>query len=194
MTASTREIFDRDRYAVLRALVAEPLRGFLWRYVLERVSAGAMGSDADWPGTPVSYGDLVMEHMLERLRPDAEAASGRSLFPTYSYLRVYQTGNHLKPHRDRPACEFSLSLAIGQEPASGAWPLWVRGPSGPGAVELQPGDAVLYRGMELEHWREPYAGVRLAQVFLHYVDRDGPCAEWKFDKRESLAMSVRLPI
>ena len=61
-------------------------------------------------------------------------------------------------------------------------------------MELEPGDAVLYRGMVLEHWRDPYEGVRAAQVFLHYVDQDGPHAEWKFDKRPSLAMSVPLPI
>jgi hypothetical protein len=193
MRQETDVSFDRDRYAVLRALVAEPMRGFLWRYVLEREAAGTMASDPEWPGTPVSYGDVVMEHLLERLRPDVEAASGRRLFPTYSYLRLYKTGNALRKHRDRPACEISLSLAIGQEPAA-AWPLWLQGTSGPIAVDLQPGDAALYRGIELEHWRDPYPGDRLAQVFLHYVDQDGPCAEWKYDKRASLAMSVRLPI
>ena len=193
MTVPTREAFDRDRYAVIRGLVVEPMRSFLWRYVLEREAAGTMAADPDWPGTPVQYGDIVMEHLLERFRPVVEEASGRPLFPTYSYLRLYKTGNLLKPHRDRPACEISLSLSIGQEPAS-AWPLWLRGPSGPAAVELQPGDAVLYRGIETEHWRDPYPGVRLAQVFLHYVDQEGPYAEWQYDKRGSLAMSVRLPI
>jgi hypothetical protein len=193
ITASIREAFERERYAVVRSLIVEPLRGFLWRYVLEREAAGTMATDEDWPGTPVSYGDVVMEHLLERLRPDVEAASGRALFPTYSYLRLYKPGNALRPHRDRPACEISLSLNIGQDPPV-AWPLWLRGSSGPQAVELQPGDAVLYRGTELEHWREPYQGVQAAQVFLHYVDQDGPHAEWKYDKREALSMIVKLPI
>jgi hypothetical protein len=193
MTDSTRDVFERERYAVIRGLVQEPLRGFLWRYVLGKEAEGTMSSDPDWPGTPVAYADVVMEHMLERLRPDVEEASGRRLFPTYSYLRLYKTGNVLRPHRDRPSCEISLSLAIGHEPAA-AWPLWLRGSSGPCAVELQPGDAVLYRGVELEHWRDPYGGVRAAQVFLHYVDQDGPHAEWKFDKRPDLGRTVRLPI
>jgi hypothetical protein len=190
---STPAIFERDHYVVLRALVQPPLLGFLWRYVLDREAAGTMASDPEWPGTPVAYGDVVMEHMLERLRPAAEAASRRRLFPTYSYMRLYKTGNALRPHRDRPACEISLSVNLGQEPAD-AWPLWLSGSAGPRAAELQPGDAVLYRGMELEHWREPYRGVRAAQVFLHYVDQDGPHAEWKYDKREALSMMVRLPI
>ena len=185
--------FAEQGFALMPSLIVDPLRGFLWRYVTEREAAGGLAADPNWPGTPVAYGDLVMEHLLERLRPHVEAASGRRLFPTYSYLRVYQHGNALKPHRDRPACEISVSLHIGQETPV-PWPLWLEGVDGPQAVELQPGDAVLYRGTELEHWREPYTGIRAAQVFLHYVDQDGPLAEWKFDKRESLAMSVKLPI
>ena len=193
MMESSKDTFEREQYALMRSVIAEPLRGFLWRYVLEREAAGTLASDPDWPGTPVAYGDVVMEHLLERLRPEVEVASGRRLFPTYSYLRLYKTGNVLKPHLDRPACEISLSLNIGQEPPV-VWPLWMRGSIGPQAVELHPGDAVLYRGMHLEHWRERYEGVRAAQVFLHYVDQDGPYADWKFDKRDALGMSVRLPI
>jgi PKHD-type hydroxylase len=50
------------------------------------------------------------------------------------------------------------------------------------------GDAALYRGMDKVHWREPYKeGKWQAQVFLHYVDADGPHAEWKFDKRPKLS-------
>jgi hypothetical protein len=193
MTDTMRDTFERERYVVWRSVIAEPLRLFLWRHVLEGDAAGTMESDADFPGAPVAYGDVVMEHLLERLRPDVEAASGRRLFPTYSYVRLYRTGNALKPHRDRPACEISLSLNLGQDPAD-AWPLWLRGPDGPKAVAMQPGDGVLYHGFELEHWREPYGGVRAAQVFLHYVDQDGPHAEWKFDKRASLGLNPRLPI
>jgi len=35
-------------------------------------------------------------------------------------------------------------------------------------------------------------GQRAAQVFLHYVDRNGPSAEWKFDKREGWRVLERL--
>jgi hypothetical protein len=193
MKASLPEIFDRERWALIPGIVVQPLLGFLWRHVLDREIAGNLSSDPDRPGTPVAYGDVVMEHMLERLRPQIEAAAGLRLHPTYSYLRLYKHGDVLKAHHDRPACEISLSLNIGQQP-DGAWPLWIRAADGPQGIALQPGDGVLYRGIELEHWRDPYAGEQAAQVFLHYVDREGPHAEWKFDKRPSLAMSVRLPI
>jgi hypothetical protein len=41
------------------------------------------------------------------------------------------------------------------------------------------GDAVIYRGCEMYHWREKYIeGQWQAQVFIHYVDQDGSYAEW----------------
>jgi hypothetical protein len=36
------------------------------------------------------------------------------------------------------------------------------------------------------HWREPFQGSRLVQVFLHYVDRNGPYADQRFDRRITL--------
>lgn len=185
----TPNAFAQQGFGVLRAIVVEPLLGSLWRHVLERDTAGTFATDPEWPGTPVAYGDVVMEHMLERLMPAIEAATGLALFPTYSYLRLYKRGDALRPHRDRPACEISVSLNVGQEPAI-EWPLWLRVEDGPRAVMLTPGDAVVYRGVDVEHWREPYDGVRAAQVFLHYVDRNGPHAEWRFDKRERLGLAV----
>ena len=55
-------------------------------------------------------------------------------------------------------------------------------------VKMNVGDAVLYRGMDVYHWREKYTeGKWQAQVFLHYVDQEGPHAEWKYDKRPKLS-------
>jgi hypothetical protein len=55
------------------------------------------------------------------------------------------------------------------------WPLWIEGPLGRAAVELGPGDALLYRGIECAHWREPF--------------------EYRFDRRPALGLGVetRLP-
>ena len=50
------------------------------------------------------------------------------------------------------------------------------------------GAAVVYKGCDLYHWREKYVeGNWQAQVFIHYVDAEGPNAEWKYDKRKKLA-------
>jgi hypothetical protein len=55
-------------------------------------------------------------------------------------------------------------------------------------VILQPGDMVVYKGSEVEHWREPYTGKEQIQLFFHYVDANGPHAECKFDYRPMLGL------
>ena len=60
------------------------------------------------------------------------------------------------------------------------WPIYINNT----AVMLEEGDAVLYKGCEVDHWREPYTeGTKQAQVFLHYVDANGPYTECKNDKK-----------
>ena len=52
------------------------------------------------------------------------------------------------------------------------------------SILLEEGDAVIYRGCEVVHWREPYnEGTKLAQVFLNYVDANGNFTEWENDKQ-----------
>ena len=130
--------------------------------------------------TPCAKGDPLMDTLLLSLLPQVEKLSGLELHPTYSYFRVCKHGDLLPKHRDRAACEISMTLCLGGDLL---WPFWLQGANGVVKVEMAPGDGVLYRGIECSHWREAFQGTRLAQLFLHYVDKDGPYAEWKFDKR-----------
>ena len=59
------------------------------------------------------------------------------------------------------------------------WPISV----GDASIDTEPGDAVIYRGVEYEHWRDEFQGDGQAQVFLHYVDQNGPYKHHKFDTR-----------
>ena len=138
--------------------------------------------------TPCAYGDPFMDTLLVSLLPRVEKCSGLELFPTYSYFRVCKRGDVLPKHRDRPSCEISMTLCLGCDLP---WPFWLEGPNGMIRVELKPGDGVVYRGVECTHWREAFEGTQVVQVFLHYVDKDGPYAEWKFDKRTSTSAPIR---
>lgn len=145
--------------------------------------------DAMVPGTPARYGAPEMDALLKRLRPKVEAATSLRLYPSYSYLRIYNRGDQLAAHVDRPACEVSVSLMLGQE-AARPWPLWVEARGNRYAASLRPGDALIYRGMECRHWRHTFRGSWQCQLFLHFVDRDGPHASWKFDRRPRLGLPV----
>lgn len=182
----TATIFERDRYVVLPSLLKQPSLTKLYHYtctVSELLAALSPGDD-HVPGTPRAYGDFMMDGLLNSLQPEVERATGLALFPTYSYFRLYKHGDRLAKHTDRPSCEISVSLCLGFEDGK-SWPLCIEGPKATSSVDLSPGDALLYRGTECPHWREVFEGNRQAQVFLHYVDQNGPNAEWKFDKRDS---------
>jgi hypothetical protein len=148
--------------------------------------------DEQCPLSEAIHGTVTFDKLLEDLTPHFEAASGLKLFPTYSYARLYNTQDEeLKVHRDRPACEVSATLTLDFE--GDVWPIYMganEDKSNPTEIKMMTGDAVMYRGCDIYHWREPYKeGKWQAQVFLHYVDQNGPHAEWKYDKRESLGLS-----
>ncbi len=179
--------FRAKWYVVERAFMDAASLGFFHEHALARADSNTIAlGDAQIADAPVAYGDPHLDTLLEKVRGRVEQATGFGLWPTYSYLRVYKRGNLLKAHRDRPACEISMTVNLGMSPEE-PWPIWIAGPMGIASVSLNPGDGLIYRGCDCYHWREPFAGNHLAQVFLHYVDRNGPHTEWKYDKRPRLS-------
>lgn len=182
--------FREKWYVVARGVMDANSLNFFYGHALALANSDStVLGDAQLADAPVAYCDPHLDALLESVRGRVEQATGFELWPTFSYLRVYKRGHLLKAHRDRPACEISMSLNLGMS-ADEPWPIWIAGPKGIASVALNPGDGLIYRGCDCFHWREPFAGTHLAQVFLHYVDQRGPKAEWKYDKREHLS---RLP-
>jgi hypothetical protein len=67
------------------------------------------------------------------------------------------------------------------------WPLHVRNrQEGAAGAPLRPGDALNYRGIELWHWREPFAVDTCFQVFMHHIDQNGRHGAQKWDGRPAL--------
>lgn len=189
-----RTTFARLGYTLLPALLEPELTRYFWSYVLTKFASRLIVKAGDnlVDNAPACYGDPAFDGLLEFLRPRVEEQTGLRLLPTYSYFRIYRKGDVLKRHRDRPACEISVSLNIGQTPAE-PWPIHIERDAGAFCARLSPGDAVLYRGIDCFHWRDAYEGTQLVQVFLHYVDRDGPHADQKFDGRATLMRPDRRP-
>jgi hypothetical protein len=178
--------FATERFAAWPSLLATDERRRLYAYAMARANQGTMSlDDPQVKQTPSAAGDFFMDGVLVDLAPRIEAATALRLFPTYSFLRVYKGGDVLARHTDRYACEISVTVCLGFD-ADGPWPIWIEGPLRTAPVQLNPGDALVYRGIECFHWRDRLAGKSAAQLFLHYVDQDGPHAEWKFDKRPAL--------
>jgi len=178
-------MFSKEKYCLIPRLLSVEIANYLFDYVVERASHGELSTDSRVPTAFSAYGDPVMEGILELLCPIISHHCECTLLPTYSYYRVYGNGDFLPRHRDREACEITASLNLGQKPGD-IWPLWLAKENGNFPAMLGPGDALIYRGGEYDHWRDPFMGETAAQVFFHFVDANGPFALWKFDKRKSL--------
>ena len=172
------KFFKDNGYLIIPKILSGELLDFIGIHAYNRARIdGISTAEPPFPNTPAFYADLAMENLSDFLLPKIESAAGMKLLPTYTYFRVYKAGDILKKHRDRPSCEISISMSLRKK--GNIWPIYINNI----AVMLEEGDAVLYKGCEMEHWREPYTeGTKLAQVFLHYVDANGPHTEWKNDK------------
>jgi len=210
--------FKKNKYQVIRGAISKELADIGYTYL--QISAEAdhwmlenyVTHSGNWlvgnfhdkqvPGSYAKYADRLMETLLIKTIPVMKDKTGLNLIPTYSYTRLYRTGNILNRHKDRPSCEISTTLNLGGD----SWPIFID-PTGadnvikeyegiikPGApkgikVDLKPGDMLIYSGCELEHWREPFQGKLCGQVFLHYNHANGPFAKSNlYDKRPILGI------
>jgi len=182
-TSSTQ--FAQEKYVHLKNFLDTTNCSELTLELKKIVNQGITTKDTQCPLSEAVHGSIVFDKLLVDLLPYFEQASGKKLLPTYSYARLYKTGEKLKVHKDRESCEISATLTLGFEGIP--WPIYMGDTEDNGKkIVMNVGDAVLYRGMEKYHWRKKFKGEWQAQVFLHYVDADGPHAEWKFDKRPGL--------
>ena len=139
------------------------------------------GSTSDILSIPNTrfYKEPLMDSLLLKKKSDMEKITGKKLLPTYSFWRMYTRYSDLKKHKDRPSCEISATICIDSDGTK--WPIYMGGTP----MELNPGDAVIYNGCHIEHWREAFTGDYQMQVFLHYVDANGPYKEFANDNEEA---------
>lgn len=187
--------FKEKKYVIVDSALSAEQCKLLSDHLLDLVEKNQTEKDSQCPLSESIYGDAILDSILEDLRPVVEKATGLNLYPTYSYARKYLPGDELKPHLDRAACEISATLTLGFD--GNVWPIHVSTDdtieNDIGEILMNPGDMVIYRGMEINHWRKPYTqGKWQCQVFLHYVDADGPHKDLKYDGREKLG--VKAPV
>lgn len=175
----------------------------LIKYIQKSVENGTTVYDNQVQNAYSVKGGPVLEKILEDLTPRMEIETGKKLYPTYAYARLYQKGSELHCHVDRDPCEYSATITLGY--AKHNWPLFIsehgeetdlgryniRGElcrvKNLKKFDINIGDALLYKGCDHPHWREKLKGQWHAQIFLHYVDQDGKNSKYKYDKRPSLS-------
>lgn len=187
------------KYAVVKNAITDELRQILYasmhimkdaEYFVNGISLKNKNHFTDtstvtsnaWP----VYGSPVTDALLIYMKPLIEEVTEKKLLPTYSYGRIHWQGSSMPKHTDRPSCEYSITLCISSDGADKPWPIYMDG----NEVILNPGDLCIYKGIDVPHWRDEFQGTEHIQVFLHYVDQEGPYTEWVYDKRQVLGTKV----
>jgi hypothetical protein len=190
--------FKKNKYQVIKSAISTELADFCYQYFLNKRAVArhlfddkflspyttyfGVWNDAQIPETYSHYADIVMETLLQRVKPVMEEQSGVKLTETYSYARIYKKGDELKRHTDRYSCEISTTMHLGGD----EWSIFLEPDI---KIDLQKGDMLMYRGCDLDHWREPFKGRDCGQVFLHYNDASGKNAKInKFDSRPMIGL------
>tara|TARA_R110000824_G_scaffold220884_2_gene407985 strand:+ start:552 stop:1172 length:621 start_codon:yes stop_codon:yes gene_type:complete len=197
--------FEQNKYKVIKTAISKELASFCYGYILNKSKVAdylfsnnlisqfdesyGVYNETQIPNTYCCYGDLVMETLLERVLPVMINATGLKLVPTYSYVRLYKYGDILNRHKDRESCEVSCTLNLGGDP----WDIFLDSSGGVDndgtKVSLKNSDMLVYKGCDLEHWREQFEGNNCCQVFLHYNSMDGKFKNNnKYDSRPFLGL------
>lgn len=183
-----RKTFDKNKYTVIR--------NFFSPYDVMRMSKrmwflkqnGCLVKDEQCPSSYSIYSDPIHSEMQEMYKYKLEVEIGHTLHPTYTYSRIYSPREVLRRHRDRPSCQISLTATLDYDTFDNEpWDLYIEPNK---SYKLYPGDVLVYKGCEIDHWRESFIGISQTQVFFHYVDANGPYSEFKYDFRPSLGSSI----
>lgn len=184
-----KNFFNENNYCVVENAISKELASLSTVYCLFDEKNNYSPGDNQVSVGHSQYADSLMESMLIHLLPIIEENTGLSLSPTYSYYRVYRNGSTLLPHKDRESCEISATLCLGYnyDDSNGGWPIFIED----NGFVMQPGDMIIYKGIELNHYREKFVAsedIFHVQSFFHYVDNNGPYKNFIFDNREGIGI------
>ena len=125
--------------------------------------------------------DDVRARFQLALQPMHEEWSEQELIPTAAYgLRVYRSGQTLKPHTDALTTHVISSIVHIAHETTEPWPLWIVDLQGnEHHVFLEEGEMLLYESARCPHARpEPLAGSSYCSLFLHYRPVDWNVTYW----------------
>ena len=85
-----------------------------------KLPSNEMTNDPQAPNSLAMYNYLPFVKLLVKKIPEVSKILQEDALPTYSYTRIYTHGEVLNRHRDRPACEISLTINLKKDTD---WPI-----------------------------------------------------------------------
>jgi alkylated DNA repair dioxygenase AlkB len=174
---------EQNNFLFVPNFISQERAQVLQKQFVELEQTGQYSKDRQAPNSPAIYNFKPFLELLCEKTNEINNLVEEVVLPTYTYARIYKNGEVLARHKDRPACEISLTVNIGGD---APWDIGIQKPLGEEIkLDLNQGDAMLYLGCVADHWRDtPFSGQYYSQVFLHYVRSNGSCAWAYFDKKQ----------
>lgn len=177
------EILERQGAILIKDVLNKELCSFLSHCLMRSplYKNGIQDDDQVQGSLGILDHEVAFETAHEKMWSALELVLEEELIPTYSYARLYTNGNVLEKHTDRPSCEISVTVQLARSHHY-AWPIYM----GNQRFDLGEGDGVIYKGFDIEHWRDKCEGPEnyiSGQAFFHFVKKKGIHSEWKNDKR-----------
>ncbi len=165
-------------YAPLGGLIHPYHLGALRRYYRRLIRKGGLQFDAQCSRRYGVHNESVARFFHRQFRGIVSDIAGEPVKPSYVYFASYQSGAELEKHVDRAQCEFSITLCVDYSPEpvrETPWPLHLDTKEGKLTVFQAIGDALLYRGVELPHYRGRLPdGATSTSIFFHFVRENFP--------------------
>jgi hypothetical protein len=173
-----REASDRfqfDAHVRLPGLIHPFHLGALRRYYRQLVRTGGMTlGDNACPRRFVAHDESVARFFHCQLTAIVSTVVGVRVKPSSVCVASYQGGSNRPVHADSESCEYAASLLVDYTPEpfdQSPWPLYLESAKGTAAVWQAIGDAVLYPGRSLSHYRKPLAdNATSTSLLFNYID------------------------
>lgn len=168
--------FKRQAYAQLVDIISPAHQLALQTHVKSLVEKNYFGpiGDGQVDRRMAIHNEAVTASLHHRLAKLVSFITGEELQASYAYLGCYLGGAVLERHIDRPQCQYNLSIVFDMCDEKGGavdpWPIYLQVKNKPLAVNLDIGSGLLYRGTQIEHWRDQLPeGHRAIVCFYHFV-------------------------
>jgi hypothetical protein len=186
MESNVNESLKENGFLLIPNFLDKDLCNFAKVYFKIKADTMDYKIDEQCPLSKSFYGDAFTEAILLTATKNLSNHTGIQLVPQYSYTRIYETGEELVKHKDRPSCEYTATICLGKPYNEEVNPICIENKNDPEnhfEVELEEGDLLIFTGTTHEHWRPPLENSWYLQTFIHYTDANGPYGNMLWDGR-----------
>jgi len=105
----------------------------------------------------------------------------KELLHTYTYMTYYEPGAILYEHVDRPQSQYALNINIDK---NSEWPIFLKHPENNeiSRIDQNPGDAFIYKGSEVPHFRPRLKKGDSLQFMIFAVEKNSEYEIFAGDK------------